>query len=60
MDSELRPRRAGRRSWNRLRLRGVEPGGNPPRAGEAVPPVDEIVKIVDTVLVRPDLVPETT
>ena len=60
MDSELRPRRAGRPFSNRLRLRGVEPGGNPPPAGEAVLPVDEIVKIVDTVLVRPDFVLETT
>ena len=29
-------------------------------AGEAVLPVDEIVKVVDTVLVRPDPVPATT
>ena len=29
-------------------------------AGEAVLPVDEIVKVVDTVLVRPDPIPATT
>ena len=44
----------------RAPLPGLEPEGDPPvcRLGDAS--IDEIAKVADTVLVRPDHVPKTT
>ena len=40
-----------------LHLPGVEPGGDPEHAEQAGLPVDEIIPVADTVIVRPDPVP---
>ena len=57
LDPQLRHRGARRHGRNGLHLPGVEPGGDPAHASRADLPVDEIVKVADTVIVRPDPVP---
>ena len=57
LDPQLRARGARRLRRHRLRLSGVEPGGDPPPREAADLPVDEIVKVADTVIVRPDPAP---
>ena len=54
LDPQLRARGARRPRRHGLHLPGVEPGGDPPPRRRGVLPVDEIIKVADTVLVRPD------
>ena len=54
LDPQLRARGARRPSRHRLHLRGSSPEAIRTHAGDAVLPVDEIVKVVDTLIVRPD------
>ncbi len=54
LDPQLRAGGAGRTPRHDLHLPGLQPGAVGRHAGAASLPADEIIKVADTVIVRPD------
>ena len=54
LDPQLRPRGGGRHGRHRLHLSGEQRRGSRDHASRADLPVDEVIRVADTVIVRPD------